>query len=151
MAIIDGIAPSVIVVEVCRVIDRPVVKIEVGIPVPWFPAISRCVALNDTHLRLPLIGRYLNIFDINLLAAFRDDVEFHPPVFHVSCCWDFDVFGAVLRAEHEGISVACFLSVFVVVAAARQFAFGIANPDAAGNRFIVVFNFELPWFAPVSH
>ena len=148
---VDGITPSVIGIKVRRVINRAIVKVEVGIPMPWPPPVGRQIALNDANLRLPAIGRHFNVFNVKLFTTFSDDMEFHPSVFHMACRWDFDAFGAVFRAQHEGIPVACLLSVFVVVAAACQFAFGIANPDAAGNRLLVVFNLKLARFAPVSH
>ena len=148
---INGITPPVIVVKIRRVMDGPIVKVEIGIPMPRPPPIGRQVALNDAHFRLPAIGRDFDVFNIKLLATFRYDMEFHPAILHMACCGDFDEFGAVLRAQHEGIPVACLVSVFVVVTAPCQFAFGIANPDAAGNRLFVVFNFELTRFTPVSH
>ena len=72
--IVARVAPSEVVVVVRRVIDWTIIKVEIGVTVPWTPTIRRRVSLNDSNFRLPAIGRYFNMLYINLFAPFSDDV-----------------------------------------------------------------------------
>lgn len=95
--IIDRVTPSEVVVVVRCVIDWTIVEIEISVTVPWTPTIGRGVPLNHSNFRLPTICRYLNIFYINLFATFGNNMEFHPSIFDVSDCGDFNAFRTVFR------------------------------------------------------
>ena len=150
MVIIDRVTPSEIIVVVRCVIDGPVVKVEIGVPVPWTPPVSRCVALNHSNFWLSTIRGDLKIFYVNLFAAFSDDVKFHPSVFDMTDGGDLNVFGAVFCSKDKGVAITCLFSVFVVVSATCRLAFGIADPCSTCDGFFVIFDFESMRFPSVS-
>jgi len=92
VVVVNRITPSEIVVVVRRVIDRPIVKVEVSVMMPWTPTIGWGVALNDSNFWLPAIRGDLKILYINLLATFGDNMEFHPSIFHMTGCRNFNMF-----------------------------------------------------------
>ena len=141
MVVVNRIAPSEIVVVVRRVIDGTIIKVEVSVTVPRTPTVGRCVALNYPNFRLSVIRGDLKVFYINLLAAFGDNMKFHPSIFDMTDCRNFNLFGAVFRSKDKSVAVSCLFSVFVVVTAACCLALGITDPCATCDRFVVVFNF----------
>jgi hypothetical protein len=92
VVVVNRITPSQIVVVVRRVIDRPIVKVEVSVTMPRTPTVSWCVALNDSNFWLPAIRGNLKILYINLLAAFGDNMKFHPSIFDMTDCRNFNMF-----------------------------------------------------------
>ena len=148
--VVDRVAPSEIVIIVCRVIDGPVIKVEVCITVPRSPTVGRCVALNHSNFRLPAIRGDFKVLYINLFAAFGDNMEFHPSVFDMTGCRDFNMFGAVFCSEDKSVTIACLFSVFIVVTATRCLAFGITDPCAPCDWFFIVFNFESMRFTSIA-
>lgn len=151
MVIVNRITPPEIVVIVCRVIDRTVVKVEVCVTMPRPPTVGRCVALNHSNFRLPAVRGDFKVLYINLLATFGNNMEFHPSIFDMTGCRDLNMFGAIFCSEDKGIAVTCLFSVFIVVATTRRLAFGITDPGAPCDRFFIVFNFEPMRFTPVAY
>ena len=98
MVVVNRIAPSEVIIVVGCVVDGAVIEIEIGVSVPGAPVVCRCIVLNHFDLGLSPIGGDLDVFYVELFAALCDDVEFHPPVFDVSSCGDFDPFRAVFRS-----------------------------------------------------
>ena len=141
MVVVNRIAPSEIIVVIRRVIDGPVIKVEVSVTMPRTPTVGWCVALNDSNFWLSAICGDFKIFYINLLAAFGDNMKLHPSIFDMAGCRNLNVFGSVFRAKDKSVAVTCLFSVFVVITAACCLALGVTNPCATCDRFVVVFNF----------
>lgn len=92
MVVVNRIVPSEIVVVIRRIIDGTIVKVEVSVTMPRTPTVGWCVALNDSNFWLSAIRGNLKILYIKLLAAFGDNMKFHPSVFDMTDCGDFNVF-----------------------------------------------------------
>lgn len=151
MVIVNWITPPEIIVIVCGVIDRAVIKVEICVTMPRPPTVGWCVALNYSNFRLPTIRGDLKVLYINLLAAFGNNMEFHPSIFDMTRCRDLNMFGSIFCSEDKGIAVACLFSVFIIVTATCCLTFGITDPCTPRNRFFIIFNFEAMWFASVSY
>jgi hypothetical protein len=149
--IVAGITPSEVVVIVRGVINRTIVKVEVGVTVPRTPTIRGGVPLNHSNFRLPTVAGYLNILYINLLSTFSDDMKFHPSVFDMTHCGDFNAFGAIFRSQDKSVAVASLFSVFVVVTAPCRLSLGITNPSTPGDRLFVVLNLYTMGVSSISH
>lgn len=141
VVIVDRITPSEIVVVVRRVVDGTIVEVEIGVTVPRTPTIRGRIPLNHFNLWLSPIGGYLKVFHVKLFATLCYNMKFHPSIFDPTCCRNLNPFGTVFCPKNKGIAVTCFLSVFIVIAAARCLALGVTDPNASCNRFFVVLYF----------
>ena len=56
-AIVNRITPSNIVIEIRTVVEWTVVKVVVGVSMPRSPVVTSSVAMNNTKIRLTLIGQ----------------------------------------------------------------------------------------------
>ena len=143
MVIVDRITPSEIVVVVGRVIDGTIVKVEIGVAMPRTPTISRCIPLNHFNFWLSPISGYLKMFHVNLFATFCDDMKFHPSIFDMTRCGNLNSLRTIFCSQDKSVTVACFLSILVMVTATSRLALGITNPNTSRDRFFVVFNLQV--------
>jgi hypothetical protein len=151
VVIVDRITPSEIVVVVRRVIDGTIVKVEIGVAIPRAPTISRCMPLNHFNLWLSPISRYLKMFHVKLFATLCDDMKFHPSIFDMTHCRYLNSLRTIFCSQDKSITVACLLSIFVMVTAASRLALGITNPNTSRDGFFVVFNLQAMGFPSIPH
>ena len=133
MAIVDRVAPPDVIVMVCCIIARTVVKVQVGVAVPRAPFIASCVSVIPVNMTLFTVSNNVNVLYIELLAILGDNIHLKKAVVNVARSRNFNRFRAAICPQHECVTVTSFIGMFVIIAASCVFTFGITNPNTTGN------------------
>jgi hypothetical protein len=91
------------------------------------------------------------MFHVNLFATLCNDMKFHPSIFDMAHCRNFNSLRAIFCSQDKGVTVACLLSILVMVTATSRLALGITNPNTSRDRFFVVFNLQAMGFPSIPH
>ena len=96
VAIVNRVTPPDIVVMVCCIVARTVVKIQVGVVVPRTPFIAPCVSVIPLNMTLLSESNNINVLYIKLLAILGDNMHLKKAVINVACSGNLNRFRAAL-------------------------------------------------------
>ena len=96
VAIIDRVTPPDVIVMICCIVARTVVKIQVGVAVPRPPFIASCVSVISVNMTLFSISDNVYVLYIKLLAILGNNMHLEKAVVNVARRRNFDCFRAAV-------------------------------------------------------